>query len=632
MHTNAVSHAAKYQTLQLFRMEDITMSLDDRVASATGVIMDLFEEGRPIVVACSFGKDSSAVMSIVMNAARDFAAAGGKPLVVATSADTLVENPEVHAMAKKEMSKLHAYAKEHGIRFFGKFVTPPLLSTFQVKILSGRAERDQSQAVFDSMTEGFGLVDADWTVLRMNDAGLRLGHRTIAEVVGRNHWDIWPEAVGTEVEQLYRKVMETGVPGTLEYAQLFGNVKVTWFEIRAYRTSSMGLAIFYRDIAERKIAERKLTETDRQKDEFLAMLAHELRNPLAPISAAAAVLSLGRPDEARVRKTSEIISRQVRHMSSLLDDLLDVARVTRGLIELNHATLDAKSILSSAIEQVRPLIEKRGHSLVLHVPPEPAFIHGDEERLIQVMANLLNNAAKYTPEGGQITARISVNQDSVTSTGCDTGIGMAPALLARAFELFAQESRTSDRSQGGLGLGLALVKSLVELHGGSVSAVSEGLEKGSQFSVALPRVEPDSAPDSAAFANTHDHGVAPLKMLVVDDNIDAANSLAMLLESIGHNVFVEYCAADALVRARAETPDVCLLDIGLPDMDGNQLAQEILAQPEMTTAIMIAVTGYGQYDDIRVSKAAGFVHHLVKPVESGRLCALIAQIGNDKAD
>lgn len=382
------------------------------------------------------------------------------------------------------------------------------------------------------------------------------------------------------------------------------------------------------DITERKRAEEKLRESDRRKDEFLAMLAHELRNPLAPIGAAAELLQLVILDEARVRLISETIVRQVKHMTSLVNDLLDVSRVTKGLVQLDNAPLDIRQIVADAVEQVTPLIQARRHHLLMHLAPDTTIVMGDRKRLIQVVANLVNNAAKYTHEGGRILVKTEVHEAHVLLEVVDNGIGMAPELIARIFDLFSQAEVTSDRSSGGLGLGLSLVKSLVELHGGTVSCESEGIDKGSKFTVYLPRlVEPakqvSPRPDQRLL-----NAKQTLRVLVVDDNRDAAAMLAFLLEAAGHEVLVEHESARALERARIELPDVCLLDIGLPEMDGNELALRLRAQPETANAVLIAVTGYGQDEDRKNALAAGFDHHLVKPVDTKKLASILAEVSN----
>jgi PAS domain S-box-containing protein len=381
------------------------------------------------------------------------------------------------------------------------------------------------------------------------------------------------------------------------------------------------------DIHDQKVAEERLKEADVRKDEFLAMLAHELRNPLAPISAAAQLLQIGAIDEARVRQTSQIIGRQVHHLTSLVDDLLDVSRVTRGLVELDMAQVDVGHVVADAVEQVTPLIRARHHHLGLQLPPDAPLVMGDKKRLVQVIVNLLNNAAKYTREGGQLLLKTEVSDTQVIIEVSDNGIGMAPELVSRAFDMFTQAERSPDRSSGGLGLGLALVRSLVGLHHGTVSCTSPGPGQGSTFTVCLPRLLVQAGLDAAPAPAPSPHGgAAPLRILVVDDNVDAASTLSMLLEAGGHEVMTEYRPQAALERARTEAPQVCILDIGLPGMDGNELAQRLRALPRMDSAMLVAVTGYGQDNDRERTLAAGFDHHLVKPVDTGALAAILAQV------
>jgi len=385
------------------------------------------------------------------------------------------------------------------------------------------------------------------------------------------------------------------------------------------------------DITKRKASENALRDSeerlrhaDRRKDEFLAMLAHELRNPLAPISAAAELLEMAKLDEERVRRTSQIIGRQVRHMTSLVDDLLDVSRVTRGLVELENSRLDINQIVADAVEQVTPLIRTRRHEVELCLAPDTAMLQGDRKRLVQVLANILNNAAKYTQEGGKIQLRVNVRMSHVLIEVSDNGIGMEPDLMTRVFDLFAQAERSSDRSLGGLGLGLALVKSLVELHHGTVTCESAGLGKGSKFTICLPRAGLHEDEDRRGQPRTHRvPSTQSLHVMVVDDNVDAAAMLAMLLEASGHRVAVEYGAHEALKRAIDIEPEVCLLDIGLPGMDGIELARRLRQLPATSRSLLIATTGYGQENDRKETRAAGFDHHLVKPIDIKQLFSIL---------
>ena len=373
--------------------------------------------------------------------------------------------------------------------------------------------------------------------------------------------------------------------------------------------------------------QQELLEANRRKDEFLAMLAHELRNPLAPISAAADLMQLGLPDPELIRRTSDVIGRQVKHMTGLVDDLLDVSRVTRGHVTITSLPQEVKVIIDNAVEQVRPLLEARRHHLILEPALQPALVAGDQNRLVQVVTNLLNNAAKYTPEGGEIRVRTELNTADVLINVTDDGIGITPDLLPRVFDLFSQAERTSDRSQGGLGLGLALVKSLVELHGGAVSCHSEGVNRGSRFVVQLPRLQQAQAsPRVERRQRERSNAKRCRRVLIVDDNADAATMLAMLLEASGHEVMVDYQPENALATAEASAPSACILDIGLPGMDGFELARRLRAQPGMKDALIVAVTGYGQDQDRQKAIQAGFDHYLVKPVDIARLLGILESV------
>jgi signal transduction histidine kinase len=370
-------------------------------------------------------------------------------------------------------------------------------------------------------------------------------------------------------------------------------------------------------------AESQLREADRRKDEFLAMLAHELRNPLAPISAGAQLLQSGHATDAAVQRTAGIIVRQVHHMTRLVDDLLDVSRVTRGLVTLTRVPLDVSKIVADAVEQAEPLLKSRQHRFDVESPATPLVVMGDQKRLVQVLVNVLNNAAKYTPSGGAVKLTVRAEGSNVKLIISDNGIGMSPELRSRVFELFAQADRNSDRSQGGLGLGLALVKSLVELHGGAVSVDSDGEQKGSTFTIILPGASQQPAAPPPARRSTP---ARKLRVLVVDDNIDAAQTLQLLLEAAGHQVSVAHTALAALEMAQATSPELCLLDIGLPDISGYDLARGLRALPHTAHATLVAVTGYGRREDREQATSSGFDHYFVKPVDVDALLALIARL------
>jgi PAS domain S-box-containing protein len=370
------------------------------------------------------------------------------------------------------------------------------------------------------------------------------------------------------------------------------------------------------DVHDQKLQAEELRRANQRKDEFLAMLAHELRNPLAPVKAATDLLRLRtrEGDAERLRAATEVIDRQVRHMTDLVDDLLDVSRVTRGLVELERRALDVRTVLANAVEQVRPLLEARGHKLHVHAGLGQAQVLGDHTRLVQVLVNLLGNAAKYTPQGGNIEIGVQASCDEIQIGVTDNGSGIEPALLPYVFDIFTQGVRTPDRSQGGLGIGLALVKSLVGLHGGQVSAHSEGAGKGSRFVVSLPLL----ARGAGAGPDGPSTGARPNRrrsVMVVDDNVDAADSMGALLEALGHQAHVVYDAHSALRDAERLRPDAFILDIGLPDIDGFELARRLRARPASEEALLVALTGYGQAHDRVLSRAAGFDHHFVKPIE-----------------
>ncbi|GIZ50427.1 MHYT domain-containing protein [Noviherbaspirillum aridicola] len=425
-----------------------------------------------------------------------------------------------------------------------------------------------------------------------------------------------PGAEGSRFETTLRDSRGQDIPVEIALTALQGATHSEYFA-------------FVRDISERRRAEQELHDANRRKDEFLAMLGHELRNPLAPISAAAEYLGLIGGGDPRLQHTSAVLARQAGHMRQLVDDLLDVARITRGTIALRKAPVDLRQVARNAVEQVAPLVEELGHRLDLRLPQEDALVAGDEKRLVQVASNLLGNAARYTQDGGEISLAVEVRPMEVVLSVSDNGIGLAPDLLPHVFDLFVQGRRSSDRAQGGLGLGLALVKNLVELHGGSVAADSEGPGRGSRFQVRLPRLtqpaaaqpgepaQPSSAPAAGA-------SPASLRVLVVDDNADAAQSLSALLQAQGHEVRTAHDAASGLACAIEWRPHAALLDIGLPEIDGYELARRMRRMPETAAAMLVAVTGYGQQKDREAAHAAGFNHHFVKPVDSAALAAVLA--------
>jgi PAS domain S-box-containing protein len=460
-----------------------------------------------------------------------------------------------------------------------------------------------------------------------------IGHR---QIVGRPAREALPEVAGQGFFELLDRVYQSGEPFVGHALPLRVQIEpggplverfvdFVYQPIRDANGAVSGIFVEGSDVTSRKQVEDELRAANRQKDQFLAMLAHELRNPLAPIMTAAQLLKVGTLDARSIANASEIIVRQASHMTDLVNDLLDVSRVTRGLVALEKEELDLNVIVAAAVEQVRPLIDARRHSLTLQLSGRSAHVIGDRTRLVQVISNILNNAAKYTAPGGRITLSVTVDEQQVHVGVRDNGVGIAPDILPYIFDLFTQAERTPDRSQGGLGIGLALVKSLVALHGGTVRADSAGLAQGSEFCICLPRLAVlDEEPDDEAFSGGAQAPDA-LRVMVVDDNVDAAQMLAALLEVQGHAVCVEYDAKGALERARRECPDVLLLDIGLPDMDGYELARALRAQPESADATLVALTGYGQSQDRKEAEQAGFDRYLVKPADMDQVNEVLAE-------
>jgi len=373
---------------------------------------------------------------------------------------------------------------------------------------------------------------------------------------------------------------------------------------------------------------RKIHDQDRRKNEFLAMLSHELRNPLAPITNAVHVLQTNDTDAKRHDWAREVIGRQVKQLSRLVDDLLDVSRITQNKIELKIEAVDVAAVVAVAVETVRPLIDAQEHALSVLLPEQPMRIRGDFARLAQVLANLLNNAAKYTDRKGRIALIAEQEGAEIVFRIRDSGIGIPASALPTIFELFTQVEQTLDRSQGGLGIGLTLVERLVKMQGGSVSASSAGRNLGSEFTVRLPAMPVDQRVAAGRRAAERYNASSPgeFSVLIVDDNRDATDSMAMLLAMEGYDVRVAYDGPQALDSVRTARPDVILLDIGLPGMDGFQVAERVRADPENSSIVMVAVSGYGQEEHRSRSTQAGCDHHLVKPIEPAVVSELLASL------
>jgi len=467
-----------------------------------------------------------------------------------------------------------------------------------------------------------------WRLKDANPPALHTWGRKLEDIRGRTADEIFGPGATAHYLPIVEKVMREGVPHAYEdyLPNLDRHFRFTTVPLgQDFITTGADITAMKRTIEQNEQLLVQLREADRRKDDFLAMLAHELRNPLAPIAAAASLMEVAQLDPARIGQTSQVISRQVRHMTGLVDDLLDVSRVTRGLVKLAKADLDLKHVIADAMEQARSIVERKHHRLTLDLDPEPVHVMGDQKRLVQILTNLLNNAAKFTPDGGKLHLSMLALEGHVILRIADNGAGISPELQPYIFDLFIQGEHSLDRSQGGLGIGLSLVKSLVELHGGSVSVRSEGPGKGSEFSVTLPRILRQDGADTARGAAPQ--VLAPGKgkrILVVDDNVDAAEMLGMYLDVAGHQAVVENSARRALERAGTLLPDVCILDIGMPEMDGNQLARSLKADPATAGIMLIAVTGYAQDQDRHIAMSSGFAHHLAKPVDVDKLLGLLS--------
>ena len=464
------------------------------------------------------------------------------------------------------------------------------------------------------------IVDFEWTYV--NDAAARALRRPAAAFAGKRVQDVLPARWSTS-ESFKQCVAVVEARETREFETLVHHEGAAqWFNCVASPMHG-AVALWFTDVTTRKNDERLLQEADRRKDEFLATLAHELRNPLAPIRQASAVSRLPQATEAQKRWSHEVIERQVRHMALLLDDLLDVSRITRGRLALRRGTNTLAEMLEAAVETARPLIDTRHHELEVVTPQARILVQADPLRVSQIVANLLTNAAKYTNPHGRIRLLAALDADDVVIEVSDNGIGIAPESLPAVFDMFTQLRGSDDRA-GGLGIGLALTKGLVELHGGSIGVHSDGPGRGSVFTVRLPRGE-TPARTPAQEDHAAPRAASARRILVADDNRDAAESLAALLELEGHEVTLAYDGADALLAYERVHPQICLLDIGMPFRSGNEVAAEIRSREDGRLPTLVAITGWGQDADRSQALAAGFDHHLTKPVDPAQLLRLIGE-------
>src|SRR5688572_23098966 len=441
---------------------------------------------------------------------------------------------------------------------------------------------------------------------------------------GSGHWPLWLRVAHVLPLRVGERNIGALTVGTVDHDAVtlddHGLLEIATRAAIAFDNAQLYSSLKH-EMSRAQSAEEKLQEANRRKDEFLAMLSHELRNPLAPIVTAAQVLDKVAPNDARIGWVREVIERQVTHLAGLVDDLLDVPRITQGKITLHREAVELGKVIEHTLEIVRPLIDSKRHALAVHVPETPVWIHGDFSRLSQIFSNVLHNAAKYTSDGGNIELHVTVDRGSVGVRVRDNGIGIEPQFLPHVFEVFTQGYRGLDRSQGGLGVGLAVVRRLVELHQGEVNVISDGPGLGTEVNVQLPCVSEVVQSSSAQAPRLSRQGGK--RILVVDDNADAAESIAVLMGIEGHEVKTVTDAMQALTCLDVFAPQVAIIDIGLPGMNGYELAAGIRANRKLPKPLLIALTGYGQAEDFDRSRDAGFDHHFVKPANLKAIQAVI---------
>ena len=548
-----------------------------------------------------------------------------------TTCRTLKAEPRTSAIPVVQVSASFVRASEQVKGLEGgadAYLTQPvepivLIATIEAVLRARRVQGElremqtQLRAALEAAgMETFSIDLPGRTIRRFTGAELdeqrpRAPARPLSEFIDSVH--------GDDRQELTSRI-EAAVAGGKRYEAEYrtGSAEVRWRLERGHIiTDAVGQPVrligVSMDVTERKRLEEALLEADHRKDEFLAMLAHELRNPLAPIRNAARVLDQLQPADTQARSMLRVIHRQVDHMARLVDDLLDVSRITSGKIELKNQAVLLSNVIDSAIETARPLIDARNHELVVTVAETPIGIHGDHARLTQALSNVVSNAAKYTERHGRIEISARQEGDAAVISVKDNGIGIPPSLLPDVFELFMQGDRALDRAQGGLGIGLALVKRLIELHHGTVHAHSAGAGRGSEFIIRLPVDR--QAPSAPARASTPASERLCRRILIVDDNRDSADSMVALLRIAGHEVQAAHTGPAAIQLATLFQPDTVFLDIGLPGMSGLEVVRRLRQLPQTATARIIAMTGYGQPEDRQRSTDAGFDQHLVKPLD-----------------
>ena len=492
---------------------------------------------------------------------------------------------------------------------------------------------ERNRDILESITDAFFAVDREWRFTYVNSQADRLLDRTPGDLLGKVIWDEYPGLVGSEFEKAYFQAANLRLASNLT---AFYPDHQRWYEANCYPAPN-GITIYFRNVTERIRVEEALKESDRRKDEFLATLAHELRNPLAPIRSGLEVIRHLGDNREQLEETLDILQRQTSQIVHLVDDLLDISRISQGKIHLRKERIELKTAVEIAVESSRGLIDEAENELIVSLPAEPIYLEADLTRVAQILLNILNNAARFSEQAGTISLIAHTTEEHAIVRIKDTGLGIPPEMLTDIFDMFGQIETPDEQARGGLGIGLSVVKKLVEMHGGSVQAFSDGLGKGSEFVVTLPlAMEQSEANTTNGSAEETVRQSAQLKMpndpasrsegkprrlLVVDDNDDAAVMLGTLLSMEGHSVRVAHDGKAALDIAAEFQPEICLCDIGLPGMNGYELASRLRSL--FPHALLISVSGWGREEDHRRSRESGFHHHLVKPVNFEDIVDLI---------